>query len=837
MRVKGKMKTIKIFLALLMLLFSLCFVSAYSPFFTDFNNFDDGVYSNTFLNGSYVELSGDNLTGEYYSEIFESDILGIYTQWYNISWVGIPFLYGEFPDNQAVEDDANMTGNVFLLHFNETSGTIYDRSGNGFTGVESGGLTYNVTGYFNNAFSFDGINDFINFSGIQYNISLNDSLAISLWVKTEETNAGFFISKQNVTVGFSSGIAGSGNNNTFNLAFNTNDSTNMNVFAETNISDNEWHNIVINYGGCRNSSCVNFYLDGEVENQGLVFSDNLSQDGEIFNDFDLLIGSKRGIANFFNGTIDELAVWNRTLTEQEISDYYLRGFPDINISVRSCEVYDCSDKNFTLINSTPENLDFIDRGHYFQYRADFSTQNVSVSSKLFNVTVYYIRNTSIADEELTPIYWDINDSLPTNATTHTFGATELENLFDDNVGTPWIAQNGILPRAYFGSYYNGCAFCSGDKLCEDAWFIINLTDTYDITRFRTYNFNGPNMAYIWSADRYFNGSWNNINNYSDAPHGWIEKEWYIEDVDAIRINLEGATSICGGGGENMLGWYEIEVYGYPSFNDSITNCEDYTNCVFLERFNDCENDILETGGWFGQSEACINNSLICNSSDLTQQFYRYFDTVDSSLGDLVFSFSLNIQDKSIPLKIDVGHNDEFAIRLKFDDGIIYDNYLNEPLLAYEENVEYDYKLFFNLASQNYFLYRDNVRMDLTEQNKISFYNAVQYVNFIQFVPDLYSPSKNCEWALDDLSLFGEQALNVSAGVVSRQMVGGIDFANRTAGFDESVCLAGENRHLCFARSVGTDILNSLKNWILGGLILFVVLLIILFAVLMFKHNR
>lgn len=832
------MKTIKLILALLMVLFSLYCVSAYDPFFTDYNNFDDGTYNNTFLNGSYIQLAGDNTTGEYYSEIFQGDILGIYTQWYNLSWVGIPFLYGEFPDNQAVEDDANMTDNLLLLHFNETSGIIYDRSGQGYTGI--GEVSYNQTGYFNNAFNFDGVDDSLSFSNFA-NLSLNDSFTLSAWIKTTSTTTQYFINKMNDTgqlEGFGFGKYSSTRNNSLIFTLQCKCGADLVVYGENSINDDNWHNVVAVYDGCRNSSCLNFYIDGQTEPKGMVYVDNITINSTgIDTPKPLFISSRQNVSLHFNGSIDEVAIWNRSLTPTEINDYYLRGSPDINLSVKSCNFYDCSDKNFTLINgSSPEDLNFLDRGNYFQYKADFYTQNTSVSSKLYNVTAYYIRNTSIAEEGLDNTYWDINDSDPTNSTTASF-AYYLETLFDGDVNTPWVAQWGLIPRFYFGGFYSGCVFCTGEKLCQDANFIINLTDTYDITRFRTYMHTSNNMAYIWSADRYYNGSWNNINNYTDVKgSGWNEKEWNIEDVDAIRINLEGATSTCGGGAENGVGWFEIELFGYSSINDTIANCGDFQNCVFIDRFNECETDLLETGGWYGQSIACINNSLICNSSDLDQQFYRYFDTIDNTFGDIVLSFSLNIQDENIPLKIDLGYNNEFAIRLKFDDGVIYDNDRNQELMNFDENVEYDYRLFFNLASQKYFLYQDNKRMDLTDQS-LQFFNTINNINFVQFVPDLYDPVKNCEWTLDDLSLFGDQALNVTAGAVTRQMVGGIDFANRTAGFDESVCKNNENRHLCFARSVGTDILNHLKNWILGGLILFVVLLIILLIVLMFKHNR
>ena len=448
--------------------------------------------------------------------------------------------------------------------------------------------------------------------------------------------------------------------------------------------------------------------------------------------------------------------------------------------------------------------------------------------------MYYIRNTTIADEEIDNIYWDINDSLPSNATTTIYGYN-LESLFDGNVNSNWLAQSGSADF-FIGGYYVGCAFCSANKRCEDAWFIINLTETYDITRFKTYIHSSTTTSYIWSADKYYNGTWSNINTYTDTiGSGWNEKEWNIEDVDAIKISLQGSSSTCSDSYDgNAVAWYEIEIYGYPAINDVVSNCEDYNNCILMEDFNNCEGDILEIG-WYGQSIACEDGALLCNTSNLTSQFYRPFPTVDNNDGDIVIRFGLEIFNNDYSLKIDLGHNDEYAIRLKFDEGIIYDNDRNQPLISYEENVEYDYRLVLNLANQNYVLYRDDKKMDLTEESSISFYNTLNVLNFIQFVPDLYNPVKNCEWKLDYMNIFTEEAFNITE--TSKQMFAGIDFRNGSAGFDKSVCRQNENTNICFARNILTDGLTYLKNWILGGLILFVILLIIIFLVLMFKHNN
>ena len=59
--------------------------------------------------------------------------------------------------------------------------------------------------------------------------------------------------------------------------------------------------------------------------------------------------------NVFNGTIDEFAIWNRSLSDSEIEDIYLRGAVALNLSVRSCDDDACDTETW---NSTGNNASF-----------------------------------------------------------------------------------------------------------------------------------------------------------------------------------------------------------------------------------------------------------------------------------------------------------------------------------------------------------------------------------------------------------------------------------------------------------------------------------------------
>ena len=102
---------------ILFLLFSI-FINA--SIFQDLiqGDFDNGTYSNTEYNvsGGFVQLSFGNISGNFTSQIFNALYL---SNWTNISWTTNAL--GNFPNNQQVETsfgsgNANMTGNVLLLH-------------------------------------------------------------------------------------------------------------------------------------------------------------------------------------------------------------------------------------------------------------------------------------------------------------------------------------------------------------------------------------------------------------------------------------------------------------------------------------------------------------------------------------------------------------------------------------------------------------------------------------------------------------------------------------------------------------------------------------------------
>ena len=158
--------------------------------------FDAGTYSDTQWDGTnnWVELDATGLTngsGNYTSSVKDG---GGNSTWNSIAWAPERPVGKELPDNAVSETayntgNANMTGNVLLMHMNEASGTIEDTSGNGNNGTAVGNPNYGATGKFNTAMSFEGGNEGINLGN---DASINPTeMTLSAWLYLDGGNSNF----------------------------------------------------------------------------------------------------------------------------------------------------------------------------------------------------------------------------------------------------------------------------------------------------------------------------------------------------------------------------------------------------------------------------------------------------------------------------------------------------------------------------------------------------------------------------------------------------------------------------------------------------------------------
>ncbi|HDH31647.1 MAG TPA: hypothetical protein ENH26_02640, partial [Candidatus Wolfebacteria bacterium] len=358
------------------------------------------AYSGTQWDGtnSWVELSNPPTSGDYTSSI--KDVVGSAT-WDSIAWIPERPTGKELPNSGNSETayntgNANMTGNVLLYHMNESSGTITDTSGLGNNGTYNGAL-YSQTGKLNTAIGFDGVNDYTIKNPI--NNFPTTVITVEFWMNSSDTtNSGTPIS-----------YASSASDNDF-LIYNYN---NFSIYrggtttggTSVSANDGNWHHIAVTWRG--SDGQVKIYKEGSEAYSGtLATGTSITGGGSlVLAQEQDSVGGGFDPTQAFNGTIDEVAIYNRVLSPTEILDHYKRGVLRLKYQVRSCDDAACSGETFigpdgtgsdyyewgtTNSVSTPSfNLTNVIDNQYFQYKTYFETNTSSYTPELKNATINY----------------------------------------------------------------------------------------------------------------------------------------------------------------------------------------------------------------------------------------------------------------------------------------------------------------------------------------------------------------------------------------------------------------------------------------------------------------
>lgn len=194
-----------------------------------------------------------------------------------------------------------LTGLVSYWKFDESSGTLDDiHSTNDGTNT---GASYSATGKINTALAFS-TSDYVsmgNPSGLQ----LTSSGTVACWIYASERTGNVIVSKGNLTdgkngyilflsEGYLSGALG-------------NASTVKQVNSSGMVSLTAWHYVAMTWSG----TTLTLYVDGTATTgTGLTPVSNVSN---------FRVGYDNTNVAPFNGTIDELAVWNIALTSTQIT--------------------------------------------------------------------------------------------------------------------------------------------------------------------------------------------------------------------------------------------------------------------------------------------------------------------------------------------------------------------------------------------------------------------------------------------------------------------------------------------------------------------------------------
>lgn len=254
------------------------------------------------------------------------------------AWVKIPTLSASADTNiyyyfgNPTASAASSTSGTFIREIGGLAGswsfskgtgtTAYDSSGNGNNGAINGGISWtdNRYGDTNSALDFDGSDDCV-YIADSNDFTMNSAMSAFFWVNSNDSSGNPMSIFAHAGDSDFSWKAGTSSLNSFLSTIITNDgdeySLVKNYESYASILDGDW-----NYSGFTfNSGTLKLFINGSEPSLDVIYDESFSSlfDSSV----NLTIGcSSNTEPGFFNGIIDDLLLFNRVLSSNEISDLY-----------------------------------------------------------------------------------------------------------------------------------------------------------------------------------------------------------------------------------------------------------------------------------------------------------------------------------------------------------------------------------------------------------------------------------------------------------------------------------------------------------------------------------
>lgn len=591
------------------------------------SDFNQGIYINTTHNGSAVILSGTNTSGNYASQIFNGSVGA---NWNNISWWSN---YGwELPKVSEGESDIyivnsiDTTGLVLYMNMNEQSGTIIDYSGQGNNGTSQNfdGDEYNATGKFNTSLDLDGTNDHLNL-GAFTDLDGSTEFTVSMWIYPHDNN---FVGHQGIlSIGGlnqrTPWIWGYNGANHLTIQFETSNGETDCDADSGSVTQNQWNHIVAVF----NSSHCYFYVDNVKGNVDTVVGNAIvNTDG--YNH----IGYIDPYA-YFDGKIDELAIWNRSLSSTEIQNLYARGATRLNLSVRNCSAFDCSGASW-VNKGVASSQDLSLSSQYFQYKFDFETDSASYSPELYNVTIDYTSGAPCTpnwQNDTWTSWYNISSCYINDTVDQERNITQ----YDDNCGE--------ANSTHYEHQTDVCDYCTPNlqNTSWSSWTNISclpsdtMNQTRNITQYDTSFCGGDNTTFVeYQNISYCDYCTPNLTNTS--PTSWINISCLPNDkMNQSRNYTQYDANNCVGGNQTFVEYQSIldctyivdtDGDGVPDVNDTLEGDESDVTVSGVTALNITIGGNSTNGSFAGSQEV-----LFYDGTDLLMNFSHNFSAAEIDL--------------------------------------------------------------------------------------------------------------------------------------------------------------------------------------------------------------
>ncbi len=366
-------------------------------------------------------------------------------------WVSLLLLIFMSYDAHALISD-----NLLEYWKMEETGQIIGSLGRMNSGSNS--FTQNVTGVINNGKNYStalgsltlfSANDILDFT-------VNESFTLSFWVKLNDSSDVDLIHRRqtnNNAHNFNAGIY------TGNLSFSYYDGSRDNIYKTTSPSPfvGQWTHVVITHT-FGNGSLTKYYINGVLQNGTWALGNGSSNN---VNSAAFLLEFSPQTYNYFaqgyalDGGLDEIGIWNKTVTSSEVSSLYNRGlgfsYPfaaEINsINISSLEFGNISSYIFTNISG--DNVTFVNITIKFP-NGSSSYFNTSLTNGLYFTSAFTILNGTY--------YVNVSSNSINFSTNYTINNTQQINSSPSNLfsspGQNFTINISINTNTSYPIYYN-----------------------------------------------------------------------------------------------------------------------------------------------------------------------------------------------------------------------------------------------------------------------------------------------------------------------------------------------------------------------------------------------
>jgi hypothetical protein len=532
--------------------------------------------------------------------------------------------------DRHAEWTANLENDLISWYkLDETSGDVVD--GFGSNNGTNYGATRGVEGKIGNAFDFDGTNDYVSFEGLTDNLQ---SFTTSQWIYVDGSNGGrLFERSGNIQTSFI--------DEDMRIIVYISGVTSDWVRTPINsITDSTWHHIVFEYD--KDNSKVRVYIDGNLEVESTQSGDVIDPDGKYFT-----AGRRNDVGDgYFKGKIDEVGIWSRALTSDEVEALYNNGnglnYEDkINIELLNPE-------DNTITNQ--ETINF--SANVILYRGDIEIENVSLLiNGVINETnssgdegIYNFSKTLTEGDYNWSIMAYDNESVQYNSSVYDLTIETQPPQIEINSGNGTF-DYGVLTQNHTIN------FTITSDLLDQCWYEYNGTNSSDL---------GCSSEVLESINFTLEKDVYNATIYANDTAGNIESEVVEWDYRVFENAFIYNNEIISGNQESYS--YQITLgedydltsaifhYGdltsspaiYSEGNNRILNISNYFIPIYTTNTN--------VSIWF---ELFLDDSTTINTLNHTQLVQAIFLDTCSSYTNTLFNISLFDEVTQDPLNGDI----------------------------------------------------------------------------------------------------------------------------------------------------------------------------------------